>query len=153
MEVPRRGVESEVLTPQPQQHQSCPHHSHSNTRSAPQFMATLDPLTHWARPGIEPASFWILFGFITAEPQQKLRCSLFKMWLLNQMAKLFEILFKLKFIYILLRTKVGNSKSEVRPLFSNLRSSRIRFQEVSSSKGVGSSLFKGFLENLGTKLQ
>ena len=37
-------------------------HSHSNTRS----------LTHWARPGIEPASSWILVGFITAESQWKL---------------------------------------------------------------------------------
>ena len=32
-------------------------------------------LTHWARPGIEPASSWLLVGFITAEPQWKLlRC-------------------------------------------------------------------------------
>ena len=34
------------------------HHSHSNAGS----------LTHWARPGIKPASFWILVGFITTEP-------------------------------------------------------------------------------------
>ena len=38
------------------------HHSHSNARS----------LNHWARPGIEPASLWILVGFITAEPQREL---------------------------------------------------------------------------------
>ena len=31
------------------------HHSHSNTRS----------LTHWVRPGLEPASSWILVGFLT----------------------------------------------------------------------------------------
>ena len=36
--------------------------SHCNARS----------LTHWARPGIEPTSSWILVGFITTEPQQEL---------------------------------------------------------------------------------
>ena len=30
------------------------------------------PLTHGARPGIEPKSSWILVGFIPAEPQQEL---------------------------------------------------------------------------------
>ena len=29
-------------------------------------------LTHWARPGIEPASSWILFRFVTAESQWEL---------------------------------------------------------------------------------
>ena len=29
-------------------------------------------LTHWARPGIEPVSSWILTGFVTAEPWQEL---------------------------------------------------------------------------------
>jgi len=38
------------------------YHSHSNTES----------LTHWARPGIEPASSWMLVGFITAEPRWEL---------------------------------------------------------------------------------
>ena len=38
------------------------HHSHSNARS----------LTHWRRPGIEPASSWILVRSITSEPQQQL---------------------------------------------------------------------------------
>ena len=46
-------------------------HSHSNARSeprlppTPQLAATPDPLTHWARPGIKPASSWILVGFLT----------------------------------------------------------------------------------------
>ena len=31
-------------------------------------MATLDPLTHLARPGIEPVSSWILVRFLSAEP-------------------------------------------------------------------------------------
>ena len=30
-------------------------------------------LTHWARPGIEPASSWILVGFISTLPQGELR--------------------------------------------------------------------------------
>ena len=49
-------------TPQPQQHQiqatsvTCTT-AHGNARS----------LTHWARPGIEPTSSWILVGFISTE--------------------------------------------------------------------------------------
>ena len=39
------------------------HHSHSNARS----------LTHGAGPGIEPASSWILDGFVNAEPQWELQ--------------------------------------------------------------------------------
>ena len=38
------------------------HHSHSNTGS----------LSHWARPGIEPTSSWIVVGLITAQPQWEL---------------------------------------------------------------------------------
>ena len=29
-------------------------------------------LIHWARPGIEPTSSWILVGFVSAEPQREL---------------------------------------------------------------------------------
>ena len=39
------------------------HRSHSNARS----------LTHWERPGIEPASSWILARFVTAEPSRELQ--------------------------------------------------------------------------------
>ena len=39
------------------------HHSHSNVRSP----------THWARPGIEPVSSWILVRFISAEPRWELQ--------------------------------------------------------------------------------
>ena len=51
-------------TPQPQQHGNPTASAtyttvHSNARS----------LTHWARPGIEPVSSWILVGFISAVPQ------------------------------------------------------------------------------------
>ena len=54
------------------------HHSHNKIASEPhllpisQFSATLDPLTHWAGPGIEPASSWILVAFVSAEPQGEL---------------------------------------------------------------------------------
>ena len=37
-------------------------HSHSNARS----------LSHQARPGIEPASSWMLLRFVSVEPQQEL---------------------------------------------------------------------------------
>ena len=49
-------------------------HSHSNTRSKPVNYtipcSNTRSLTHWVRPGIEPASSWILVGFIsTVSPQ------------------------------------------------------------------------------------
>ena len=34
-------------------------------------------LTHWARPGIEPISTWMLVKFISTEPRQELLISLF----------------------------------------------------------------------------
>ena len=44
-------------------------HSHSNTRSEPMTYArahdSTGALTHWVRPGIEPASLWILARFLT----------------------------------------------------------------------------------------
>ena len=53
-QVPRLGVESEPqLTPYAT--------VYINTRS----------LTCWARPGIKPASLWILVRFITTEPHQE----------------------------------------------------------------------------------
>ena len=73
IEVPRPGVESELQpTPQPQQRQTQAASAtyttaHGNTKS----------LTHWARPGIEPASSWILVGFVTAEPWQELPIRIF----------------------------------------------------------------------------
>ena len=39
------------------------HTAHTNARS----------LTHWARPGIKPASSWLLVRFVTAEPQWELQ--------------------------------------------------------------------------------
>ena len=65
-EVPRLGVELNLSCsrwpmpePQPQQHRieamsATYTTAHSNARS----------LTHWARPGIEPATWWFLVGFV-----------------------------------------------------------------------------------------
>ena len=50
-------------------------HSHSNATSEPPPIpmdGNTQPLTHWARPGIKPASLWILVRFITAQPQWEL---------------------------------------------------------------------------------
>ena len=33
-------------------------------------------LPHWVRPGIKPASSWILVGFVSTELQRELRCKL-----------------------------------------------------------------------------
>ena len=53
--------------PQPQQHQ---------IRASSAMYTTADgnarSLTHWAGPGIELSSSWILVGFLTAEPQWEL---------------------------------------------------------------------------------
>ena len=58
--------------PQPQQHGIQPASvtyttAHSNA----------DPLTCWARPGIEPVSSWIIVRFISTEPQWELLHSLY----------------------------------------------------------------------------
>ena len=70
MEVPRLGVQLELellayttatTTPDPS-HVFDLHYTHGNAGS----------LTHWARPGIKPMSWWILVGFVTTEPPQEL---------------------------------------------------------------------------------
>ena len=69
MEVPGGSNQScsRQPTPEPQQHgiraeSAIYTTAHSNARS----------LTHWARPEIEPASSWMLVGFVTNEPQWEL---------------------------------------------------------------------------------
>ena len=54
MKVPKLGVKSELQL-------LAFTRAHSHARS----------LTHWARPGLEPASSWILAKFISAEPQRE----------------------------------------------------------------------------------
>ena len=66
MEVPRRGVRSELQLPAYTTATATPDSSlvcdlHHSSQQLP------DPLTHRARPGIEPSSSWILAGFFTAE--------------------------------------------------------------------------------------
>ena len=51
MEFPRLGVQLELQLPAYTT-------AHGNARS----------LTHWMRPGIEPASSWIPVRFVSAEP-------------------------------------------------------------------------------------
>ena len=80
LEVPRRGVESELQllpTPEPQQSRiratSLTYTTaHSNARS----------LTRWVRPGIKPSSSWILVRFVSAEPWWELLMTSFTngMW-------------------------------------------------------------------------
>ena len=70
IEVSRLGVELELQLPIYTTATAMPDLRHvvtytiadGNTRS----------LTHWARPGIEPVSSWILVRFVFAEPQQEL---------------------------------------------------------------------------------
>ena len=53
-------------------------HSHSNVRSKLCLVTyttahgNARSLTHWVRPGIKPASSWILVGFVTTEPWREL---------------------------------------------------------------------------------
>ena len=49
------------------------HHSHSNTES----------LTHWARPGIKPASSGMLVRFVSTESRWELQCLIFSMNSIN----------------------------------------------------------------------
>ena len=54
------------------------HHSHGNTgsklrlRPTPQLRGNAGSLIHWARPGIEPTSSWMLVRLITAKPRGEL---------------------------------------------------------------------------------
>ena len=60
MEVPRLGVKSELRLLATATAMQGPTYTtaHGKARS----------LTHWTRPGIEPASSWILGSFLSAEP-------------------------------------------------------------------------------------
>ena len=50
-------------------------HSHSNARSKPRLPpahSNAGSSTHWARPGIKPATSWFLVGFVSAAPRREL---------------------------------------------------------------------------------
>ena len=67
MEVPRLGVKLELqLEPPPQPHQ---------IRAASATYGNAGSLTHWVRPGIEPASSWILVRFVSTNPRRELPLS------------------------------------------------------------------------------
>ena len=60
------------------------HHSHNNARLEPRLWPTYTTahgnarsLTHWARPGIEPATSRFPVGFVSTVPQQELLSSPF----------------------------------------------------------------------------
>ena len=86
MEVPRLGVKSELQLPayatataMPDLSRICDLH-HGNTRS----------LTHWATPGIEPATSWFLVRFVSTTPQREFpnpnefKSSIEKYWKQNE---------------------------------------------------------------------
>ena len=76
METPRLGVELELQLPAPAQPQQCQIPAASVTYTTAH--RTIDPLTHWVRPGIELASSQILVRLITTEPQQELPEKIFE---------------------------------------------------------------------------
>jgi len=66
MKFPGEGSNLSYLcqtTPEPH-----PHLQHTSVTYTTAQINT-GPLTHWVKPGIEPASSWILVGFIPDEPQ------------------------------------------------------------------------------------
>ena len=75
MEVPRLAVKSELwllatataIATRAPSHVCDLHHSSGNTGY----------LTHWARPGIEPMSSWILVGFVSTAPRRELQVWIF----------------------------------------------------------------------------
>ena len=46
-----------------------PHHSHTRSVTYTTAHGNAGSLTHWTRPGIEPATSWFLVGFVSTAPQ------------------------------------------------------------------------------------
>ena len=63
IEVPSLGVELELELPAYATATAMLDLSH--IYNPLQFVAMLNPLTYWAKPGIKPTSSWILVGFLT----------------------------------------------------------------------------------------
>ena len=74
MEIPRLGVESELLLQAYTTATAMQDLSHVFDLHTPQLLAR--SLTHWARPGIEPSSSRILVGFVSTAPQWELHSCL-----------------------------------------------------------------------------
>ena len=61
------------------------HQSHTNEGSEPSATYTMargnaGSLTHWARPGMEPLSSWMLVGFVNPEPGWEIKSSFKMAW-------------------------------------------------------------------------
>ena len=76
VEVPRLGVQSELQLPayatatatqDPRRHVCNLHHSSQQHQ-------ILNPLSHWARAGIEPTTSWFLVGFFSTAQQELQQC-------------------------------------------------------------------------------
>ena len=70
MDIPKLGVKSELQLPATTTATAILDSSPSSTYTAAQGNA--GSLTHWARPGIELTSLWILVGFISAASPREL---------------------------------------------------------------------------------
>ena len=71
MEVPTLGDKFKLQLPAYTHSHSCAR-SKPHLQPTPQLVATPDPLTHWVKPGIEPASSWILVGLVSTAPLREL---------------------------------------------------------------------------------
>ena len=69
MVLPRLRVKSELQLPANTTATASNVGSEPHLRPTPQFMATADPRSTELRPGIKPASSWILVGFVSAVSQ------------------------------------------------------------------------------------
>ena len=67
MKVPRLGVPNRSCS-----HWPTPQHHGTRAASSTYTIAqgNTGSLTHWVRPGMEPASSWLLVSFVSAEPQR-----------------------------------------------------------------------------------
>ena len=112
------------------------HHSHSNAGSELRLQPTTQltaTLTHWARPGIEPASSWILVGFISFAPQ----------WELPE----FRFLNPIRDVWVDLKLNVSQTKflllsKPAPPTVSILRSSNSTFSLLGNHVGSALKLSK-----------
>ena len=108
MEVPRRGVELELQLPAYTTATAMPDSSciHNLLHRSQQCWI----LTHWAKPGIKPASSRILVGFITAEPWQELPVTVFNEYELH-----FHVSKCLSYLYLISHVLLSPVSSKCSP--------------------------------------